>query len=191
MVTRWGVAAVFVGAGIEGETAAVTGGLLAHRHLIPWWASALAACTGSFAADQCFFLIGRHFRDHPRVRALAAKSAFAKALAAFERHPTRFILSFRFLYGLRTISPLAIGTSSVSFARFVFLNAIAATAWGLIFTGLGYAFGKSIEALFGRLLTTRHVLLIVAFLIVAAATYGGVRLYRGRRRDGMGPERRT
>ena len=181
MVTRWGVAAVFLGAGLEGETAAVTGGLLAHRQLIPLWASALAACTGSFVADECFFLIGRHFRDHARVRALAAKPVFAKALAALERHPTGFILSFRFVYGLRTISPFAIGSTSVPFARFVLLNAIAATAWGLIFTGLGYAFGKSIEGLFGRLLTTGHVLLVVAAVVVAAAIYGGVRLYRSRR----------
>lgn len=181
LVTRYGVAAVFLGAGIEGETSVVTGGWLAHRHLIPLYATALAACAGSFVADQCFFLIGRHFRDRPRVRALAAKPAFAKALAALERHPTGFILSFRFLYGLRTISPLAIGATTIAWSRFVLLNAIAATVWGVLFTGLGYAFGGRIEEFLKRQLTTHHILLIVAALIAAAAIYVAVRYYRSRR----------
>ena len=33
--SRYGVAAIFLGSVLEGETAAVTGGLLTHLHLIP------------------------------------------------------------------------------------------------------------------------------------------------------------
>ena len=41
-----------------------------------------------------------------------------------------FVLSFRFLYGLRTISPVAIGLSSIPAAyRFTLLNAISAMVW--------------------------------------------------------------
>ncbi len=46
-----------------------------------------------------------------------------------ERHPTGFILAFRFLYGMRTISPVIIGLSGVPFRKFLLLNAIAAGIW--------------------------------------------------------------
>ena len=66
LITRYGLAAVFLGAGIEGETMVVTGGLLAHGGLMPVTGVAIAAAAGSFVADQLFFAAGRRFRDHPR-----------------------------------------------------------------------------------------------------------------------------
>jgi membrane protein DedA with SNARE-associated domain len=62
-------------------------------------------------------------------------------LDTLERHPTAFILGFRFLYGLRTVSPVAVGTSEVSQARFLALNALAATLWAALFTAIGYGIG--------------------------------------------------
>lgn len=129
LIAQYGLAAIFLGAGLEGETAVVTGGVLAHQHLLPLWGTAAAAVGGSFAADQVFFLAGRRYRDTARVRKIAAKPAFAKALDTLERHPTIFILGFRFLYGLRTVSPIAIGTSHVPARTFLLLNAVAAAVW--------------------------------------------------------------
>ena len=166
IIARYGVLAVFLGAGLEGETVVVSGGLLAHRGLLPLVPTMAAAATGSFVADQIFFLLGRRFRDHPRVRGISAKPAFARALAMLERHPVAFVLAFRFLYGLRTVSPIAIGTTALPASRFVLLNAIAAVLWGIVFTAIGYAFGHGIELAFGRLRSIGHV----------AAAVGGITL---------------
>jgi membrane protein DedA with SNARE-associated domain len=181
LIARYGLAAIFLGAGIEGETAVVTGGLLAHQHLLPLWGSAVAAVTGSFAADQIFFLAGRRYRDTKRVRRIAAKPAFAKALDTLERHPTIFILGFRFLYGLRTISPIAIGTSHVPARTFMLLNAISATVWGILFTGMGYLFGDTLLDAVHSIMP-KHKLAGVAILaLVLAIVMAVVRYWRGRR----------
>ncbi|WP_331012213.1 DedA family protein [Sphingomonas sp.] len=150
LVAKYGLIALCVGAGMEGETVVLTGGVLAHRHLVPVWGAVAATALGSFVADQSFFALGRRYRDHPRVQRIMARPAFARVLATLERHPVGFILAFRFLYGLRTISPVAIGTSQVPIRRFVLLNAVAAVAWAAMFTALGYAFGEGIEELTGR-----------------------------------------
>ncbi len=168
IIARYGLLAVFAGAAIEGETAVMTGGLLVHQGLLPFLGTAAAATAGSFCADEAFFLLGRRFRDHPRVRRIAARPAFARALNMVERHPTGFVVAFRFLYGLRTVSPVAIGTSAISARRFVALNALAAVLWGLAFTGIGYVFGHGIELAFGRLRSAAHIAGAVA--VLAAAT---------------------
>ena len=172
---------MFVGAGVEGETVVIAGGVLAHRGLVSLGGAMAAAAAGSFVADQLFFLAGRRWRAHPRVQAITARPAFARALAAFERHPSRFIFVFRFLYGLRTISPIAIGTTQVSVRRFMALNAMAAVVWGVAFTALGYLFGHGLGALLGRFRPdARTVLLVAGAVIAAAAAVQAIRWWRKR-----------
>ena len=151
LIAQYGLAGLFLGAGFEGETVTVIGGLMAHHGLLSYWPAVLAAGAGSFVADQVFFLIGRRFRGHGLVRKAQARPAFARALAAFERHPVIFTFAFRFLYGLRTVSPIAIGTTRLRTTTFLAINALAGAVWGLAFVSLGYFCGQAAEALFGRI----------------------------------------
>ncbi len=174
LIARYGLAAIFVGAGVEGETSVIAGGVLAHRHLVPLWGAALAAALGSCVADQLFFAAGRYFRDNRRVRAMSERPAFAKALVTLERHPVLFVLGFRFLYGLRTVSPMAIGTTAIRTRTFLLLNALAAAIWGVLFTGIGYAFGGGIEELFGGFLSAGRLIPIATGVIVLLVTVAQV-----------------
>ena len=80
LIARYGLAAIFIGAGVEGETSVIAGGVFAHKQFFPLWAAMLSAAAGSFFADQLFFMAGRHYRDHRFVRRITQKPAFAKAL---------------------------------------------------------------------------------------------------------------
>lgn len=151
LVARYGLAALFVGAGVEGETVVVAGGLLAHQGLLPLPGVMAAAGAGAFLADQGWFLVGRRLRYRRWVSKMRANAAFAKALAALERHPIGFIFVFRYLYGLRTVSPIAIGTSEVRGMTFLVVNAVAAAIWSVVFSAIGYLFGGTFERLVGRL----------------------------------------
>lgn len=179
ILAQYGLPAIFVGAGFEGETVAVLGGVMIHRGVIAYLPALIAAATGSFVADQLFFALGRRFRSHRYVRKVQRRPAFQRALAAFERRPTLFIFGFRFLYGLRTVSPIAIGTTSLSASRFMAINAVAAAVWGTVFVSLGYLFGQGIEAAFGRVKEVGLVLL-PAFVVVALIG-ALVRVYRSRK----------
>jgi membrane protein DedA with SNARE-associated domain len=167
-IARFGLLAVFLGAAVEGETTVVTGGFLSHEHLLPLGGVMIAATAGSLLADQSLFFIGRHYREHRRVRTFASRPEFAKAWTMLERHPRRFIFAFRFLYGLRTISPIAIGASSVPARVFLLLNVLAAIVWAVAFTSIGYVFGHGIEMMFGRLRHIEHVAAAVGALIAIA-----------------------
>ena len=172
LLLHYGLVALFLGAGFEGETAVVAGGLLAHKGLFSLPGAMAASAGGSFVADQLFFAAGRYFRDRAWVRRQRERAAFARALAMLERRPVAFIFAFRFIYGIRTISPIAIGTSRVREPLFLAVNAVAAIVWGISFTAIGYAFGKSFERLLHRLAPSSVTVgiaigaAIVAFAIV-------------------------
>jgi membrane protein DedA with SNARE-associated domain len=169
LIIRYGLIAILLGAGIEGEAVVVTGGVLAHRGLVPLWPACLCAAIGSCAVDQAWFALARRFRDNRWVARARAKAAFAKALRLLERHPTAFILGFRFIYGIRTVSPIAIGTSHVPARKFVPLNMLAAAVWGPAFTLIGYWFGAAIDPLLDRMLGKAHVVMLVIAAMLAAA----------------------
>ena len=181
-VADYGILAVVLGAGLEGETAVVIGGLMAHQGLLPLPAVMVAAAVGSFASDQVFFTLGRGFRGSQWVRRLTVRPAFATALATLEQHPKAFILGFRFLYGLRTISPVAVGTSHIPSATFIPLNALAAALWGMLFATIGYVFGEGFAELLGRVRLDRQTLVsLAAGVLIVGLVVQGVRRWRARR----------
>lgn len=180
IVAKYGLAALFAGAALEGEAAVVAGGVLAHQHYFPLWAAMIAAATGSFCADQAWFFAGRRMRDHRWVAAARAKPAFARALAMLERHPVGFIFAFRFIYGFRTISPIAIGTTGVAPRLFATVNALSAISWGIIFCSIGYWFGHAFEAVLGRLAHDSRLWWLVGG--IAAAGLAAALIYRQRSR---------
>jgi membrane protein DedA with SNARE-associated domain len=169
LIVRYGLIAIFLGAGIEGEAVVMTGGLLAHRGLVPLIPACICAAVGSCLVDQAWFALARRFRGNRWVQRAHAKPAFAKALRWLERYPTAFILAFRFVYGMRTVSPIAIGTSQVPVRKFVPLNALAAVIWGPTFTLIGYYFGATLDPLIARFAGKAHVLLLAVVGIVLLA----------------------
>lgn len=188
LVVAIGPWAIALGAGFEGETAAIAGGVMAHHALFPLWAAFLATAFGAFIADQLFFQVGRRFRERPFVVHVRQKPAFAKAVGFIERYPTGFILAFRFAYGFRTVSPIAIGLSSIPLRRFAALNAIACLAWSAIFTTIGYWFGPTVDRIIDALRPYKTELMI-AFPIPGTCLLVWLlwRRRQKRRRERMNP----
>ena len=133
----------------------VFAGFLAHQHLLRLPGVMLCAFAGSLIADQALFYLGRRWRDHRLVLRLRAKPAFAKALAAVDRHPDGFILSLRFLYGLRTVGPIALGVSNAPAPRFLVLNVVAAAIWAVCFSLLGYLFDRPSSRCWGGCMASK------------------------------------
>ncbi|MBF7013730.1 DedA family protein [Novosphingobium sp. HR1a] len=187
IIAEYGLPALFAGAAIAGETVVVIGGIMVHRGILPFLPAIAAASAGSFVADQIFFLLGRRFRDHAFVQRVQRKAAFAKALSTFERHPTIFVFAFRFLYGLRTVSPIAIGTTRIPARTFLLINACAAILWGTVFVSAGYFFGSAIEAVFGKIRSVVHVVLpLVAVAVVIGVAGLLIRQRKSADRDSIG-----
>ncbi len=165
LIARYGLIAVLIGAGIEGEATVVGAGLLAHEGILDVRKVAVAGSIGSFAADQLLFLVGRLYRDHPRVKRLLERPVVEQVMRSLKKHAIGFMFGFRFLYGLRTISPIAIGTTQVRASTFFAVNFVAAAIWGILFTSLGYIGGQAIERLLGDIDSIGKIIAIGAILL--------------------------
>ena len=137
----------FVWAFFEGETFVIFGGMGAHLGIINLYWLIAAVWIGSFLGDQCYFWIGRKWGGKALARFPAAEARAARVLQWLETYGVGFILAFRFLYGVRNIASVAVGTSRMPWSKFLFWNFIAAGIWACSFAGAGYLFGEAAAAI--------------------------------------------
>lgn len=168
LIQSYGYAAVFAGAFLEGETIVVMAGFSAERgYLYLPWVTGVAAVSG-FLGDQLYFHLGRHYGPRLLQRFPRMKPRAARTLALLKRHNLLFIFALRFMYGLRTVGPLAIGMSRVGRVRFLVADLISALIWATLVAGAGYLFGQALELAFARLRRYEEAVLILIGLAGAA-----------------------
>jgi membrane protein DedA with SNARE-associated domain len=149
LIDTYGYVAVLVGTFLEGETILVLGGFAAHRGYLalPW--VIMAAFLGTLCGDQLFFFLGRKHSQTVLARRPSWKARADRAQRLLERFRTPLILVFRFMYGLRTVIPFAIGMSTVPTREFIFFNIIGALVWAAVIGTGAYLFGNALEIILG------------------------------------------
>jgi membrane protein DedA with SNARE-associated domain len=166
LITQWGYLAVLVGTLFEGETVLVLGGFAAHQGYLRLDLVVASAFAGSLCGDQLWFWVGRRFGRRWMERHPGKVGAIDKVTALLDRWGGWFVLSFRFLYGLRSVSPVAIGLTSIPALRFAGLNLIAAAVWAAAVGTLGYVCGNAVEAILGKLEHWEHRILVAGAIIL-------------------------
>ncbi len=180
IIVRYGYLAIIVGSMLEGEMVLVLGGFLAHQGYLSLPGVVGSAFLGTLSADQFFFFLGRT-RGRPYLRSRPGLMArVVKADRLVSRHRLPVVLGFRFLYGMRTIIPFALGLSSLRAGFFVPLNVIGALIWASVVGVAGYLFGRVLTGLLEK--AARHEDAVFLGLAAAAVLVWGVLLARARRK---------
>ena len=148
LIQDFGYLAIVLGTFLEGESTLVLAGFLSHDAHLKFTGVILAAFVGTLGADQMYFHIGRqkgksYIENRPRWKAKSRK-----VMRLLDRHHLFLILGFRFFYGFRIITPVILGTTSVSSLRYLVLNSISVFTWAVLFGSIGYFFGTGVDTLF-------------------------------------------
>jgi membrane protein DedA with SNARE-associated domain len=143
-VENWGYIAVFLGSLVEGESIIFMAGFLAHEGYLSLPKIILISFFGTLFADQGLYFVGRYYGNPFLDRFSSLRERAEKAFSLLRRYDNIFILSFRFIYGIRIISPIVIGASGVGFKRFLILNFVAAIIWSVSSCVAAYYFAAII-----------------------------------------------
>ncbi len=170
----------FVWTFLEGETFVLFAAFAAAQGLLNPALLLTATWLGSFCGDQAYFWIGRYFGLRLLNRFPRWRYGVESALYWLERYNTGFILSFRFIYGVRNFSSFAMGMSAVYWKRFLTLNFLAAGLWAGSFVAVGYFLGHAFRAVLGHLVRSFSLVMLIAFVIFTLAVWVFHRLQRRR-----------
>lgn len=146
----WFYAITFVWTFLEGETFVIIAAFLAAQGVLNPWILLGVAWIGSFCGDQCYFWAGRRFGPRLLRRFPRWRGGVDNALGWLKKYDTGFILTFRFIYGVRNFASFALGMSGLPWRRFAILNFIAAGLWACSFVGFGYFSGVFFGEMFGE-----------------------------------------
>lgn len=174
-VSTYGYPALIIGTFLEGETILVIGGFLAHLGYLDLSWVIICAFLGTFAGDQLYFWMGRTQKVGFLTRRPFFRQRIEKAQDLLARHQKLIGLGFRFVYGIRTITPFALGLSKIKAKRFFCYNALSGVVWAVAVGGGGYLFGDALEVFIGKVkhyeLATLAAMIFVAFLVWLANFY--------------------
>jgi membrane protein DedA with SNARE-associated domain len=147
-IKTWGYFAVFLGSLIEGESIILSSCALSALGYLSLYKIMGVAFSGTLIADQLLYHFGRRYGESifERFPRLGAHADRARRL--LKRYDVLFILSFRFIYGIRVVSSVVIGVSGVSPKRFTILNTISAGVWTAVSCFGGYYAADTILKIF-------------------------------------------
>ena len=139
---EWGYLGVFLGSMIEGETIVMSLSAASYEGKFSFFLLVLLAFLGTLIADQFCFYVGKYIGYDFLKKYTSFNKKVSKILLFIEKYDIPFILSFRFIYGIRILTPFVIGASNVvSIKKFTLLNAIAAFLWSVLICSLGWMIG--------------------------------------------------
>lgn len=142
LIAEYGYVALFVGTLLEGETVLILAGFAAHQGYLQLDWVIVTALAGGFCGDQFYFWLGRRHGTWVLSRYPKFVPLLARVNVLIERYHEVLIVAVRFLYGLRTIGPLAFGMSHVQAWRFGLFNMLGAAVWAAGVGGAGFLFGR-------------------------------------------------
>jgi membrane protein DedA with SNARE-associated domain len=166
ILENYGYIALFIGTFIEGEIVVIAGALLASLGYFSLPFVFLIAFIGTFAGDQFFFYLGRtksarYLARHPHLR---EKVDYVHEL--LKNHRLKVLFGFRFLYGFRIPTLVALGTSDIPEKKFVSFNLVNSLLWTILFVSGGYFFGDLFTVLIDDIRKYEKPIFIV-FAIIA------------------------
>ncbi len=143
LIATYGYLAILVVTFIEGETIVILAGVAAHLGFLdlPWVIA--SAVAGSFSGDQLWYYVGRHWGPKIIAKRLSWQEGAQKVYKHLHRHQYWLILTFRFYYGFRNVTPFVVGSAHIPRLRFFSLNLTGAIVWAIIFAYVGYGLGEA------------------------------------------------
>ena len=191
LIQDYGYLFVFIATFLEGETILALAGFAAFEGYLDIETVILVGFLGGMLGDQAFFYFGRwKGKDFLDARPKLARRT-AQVHQLILRHQNLLIFGSRFMYGFRTIIPMAFGTSSVSWIRFLTFNFLGALVWSIIFGSGGYILGTAIETYIGNVhRAEKYVLLglLAGAIIVQVVSWIRRRIAERVERGSVSPE---
>lgn len=126
-------------------TLLVLAGFAAHHGYMQLHRVIGVALIGGFLGDQIYFWLGKRHGRWVMARFPGLVPVCGRANELIARYHEMLIVGVRFLYGLRTVGPMALGMSPVKVWRFMLFNALGAAIWATGIGCAGYLFGQALE----------------------------------------------
>lgn len=168
LLQTYGYWAILLGTFLEGETIVILAGICVAGGQMSFEGVALSAFLGSSLSDQLVFSLGKYKGNAILARFPSLRKKRKRVAWLLRKYDTFLILGFRFVYGIRNVTPIILGMSRIPHRRFLLWNLIGAFVWATSFTAAGCYFGHAMT----HILRTCGIYALIAVLLALLAAGG-------------------
>jgi len=146
------VGAESTGVPVPGETALITGGILANHGQFHIWLVIVVAAAAAIVGDNVGYLIGRtggrRLLERPGFMEKHRREILNKGEPFFAKHGPKAVFLGRWVAGLRIAAAWLAGINRMPWRVFAFWNALGGIAWATSVGLLAYYLGPTAEKIF-------------------------------------------
>lgn len=167
-IQDWGYIALFLYSFGGGFVGLIFAGVLSYAGDLNIYISILVAGVSNFLGDQFLFFLARKNKNYAKdmMKNSGRKIAFVHIL--MRKYGSFVIFIQKYIYGVKTLVPLAMGLTKYSAVKFSILNALAAALWACVIGYLSFTAGEYILSLSEDF---KYVGLVTVVLIILAVVF--------------------
>lgn len=145
LISDYGYYAVAFFACIEGEVAMITAGILACQKILYLPYVMAFAFLGTFITEQVLFFLGRFYGNKIINKYSYIQEKSIKVFELIRKYDSIYIFCFRFIYGIRNVSPIIIGSAMIDPKKYFIINFLAALIWSILIPSVGFYFSSFVK----------------------------------------------
>lgn len=170
-IREWGYIALFAYSFGGGFVGLVIAGVLSYAGDLNIYISILVAGISNFLGDQFLFTLARQNKAYAKdmMKKYGRKVALAHVL--MRKYGSFVVLLQKYIYGIKTLIPLAMGLTKYSSIKFILFNAVATVIWACVVGFASYTAGEYI-------LSSTEEFKYIGLAIVATILLGLTYLFR-------------
>lgn len=167
-LSTWGYLILFLYTLGGGFVAIVAAGVLSYAGEMNLSVVIIVAAISNFLGDTLLFYLTRYSKKDIMPFLKKQNRSLALAQILFKKHGGKIIFIKKYIYGVKTLVPLAIGLTKYSFVKFSIINLISAIIWSISLGILSYYAGEPLIRLFGYIKSNPWIMPIIMVGILGA-----------------------
>ena len=169
LIDQYGYLAIFLSTVIEGEFVVVAAAAIAAAGLLQAHWVIVAAALGAWVGHLLLFAVGR-WKGMQLIESVPAlRRHYPKANLVMDKYANWSVFVCQYLYGMRLVSAMLFGCSTISLARFMALQVINCIIWAMLAYFAGHLIGVVAMQVFE--------MVGIYGLLLAAALMAGLALF--------------
>jgi len=167
-LTTYGYIILFLYSLGGGFFALAAAGVLASIGKMDLTTSIAVAFVANFIGDQALLLFTRANRHTMMEYLKKHRRKLAYSHLLMKKYGVWVIFLQKYIYGVKTLVPIAIGLTRYDALKFGLFNVLAAAVWAVLIGAVSYLGGKSVLSMLDKAKENPWVLPLVGVLIIAA-----------------------
>ena len=167
LIQDWGYVALFLYSFGGGFVGLVFAGVLSYSGDLNIYLSILVAGVSNFLGDQFLFFLARKNKSYAKDMMKKYGRKIALAHLMMRKYGSLVIFVQKYIYGIKTLIPLAMGLTKYSAVKFMIFNILATILWAVIVGYASYSAGEYILSISDDFKYIGLGLVLVIFLLIS------------------------